>query len=178
MSLYYITGVSGSGKSSILQELRRQGYEAYGVDEDVYADWVDRQTGKVEVLPQNEPNFDIHEWFSKHGWHLNVDKVRQLKTESGKKNTPVFLCGAAEDDDKAWDAFDAVFALHLEESAIRQRILERTGNDYGKKPEEMENILKWHRRSEKTYHDLGAIFIDASQPLSTIVSELARQIQA
>ena len=41
MSLIYITGISGSGKSTVLRELAKQGYEAHGVDEEGYADWID-----------------------------------------------------------------------------------------------------------------------------------------
>ncbi|HET9898538.1 MAG TPA: hypothetical protein VFQ44_26725 [Streptosporangiaceae bacterium] len=34
MSLYYVTGLSGTGKSAVLTELRARGYLARGVDED------------------------------------------------------------------------------------------------------------------------------------------------
>jgi predicted ATPase len=43
--LLFITGISGSGKSEVLAELRQRGYEAYGSDEDNLAAWYDRQTG-------------------------------------------------------------------------------------------------------------------------------------
>jgi hypothetical protein len=38
MALFCVTGLSGTGKSAVLSELRVRGYHARGVDEDGYAD--------------------------------------------------------------------------------------------------------------------------------------------
>jgi hypothetical protein len=51
MSLIYVTGLSGTGKSAILGELRARGYRARGVDEDGYADWINRVTGTADEFP-------------------------------------------------------------------------------------------------------------------------------
>jgi hypothetical protein len=48
MGLCFVTGVSGTGKSALLGELRLRGCLARGVDEDGYADWVSRRTGFEE----------------------------------------------------------------------------------------------------------------------------------
>ena len=51
MALYYVTGLSGSGKSSVLRELRARGYHARGVDEDGFADWINRISGRADAFP-------------------------------------------------------------------------------------------------------------------------------
>jgi thymidylate kinase len=53
--LVYVTGLSGSGKSSVLLQLKKRGYEAHGVDEEGYADWVDRMNGQCVRFPHGNP---------------------------------------------------------------------------------------------------------------------------
>lgn len=44
MPLIYITGVSGTGKSTVWAELKNRGIEAYDVDEDGLARWQNNKT--------------------------------------------------------------------------------------------------------------------------------------
>jgi dephospho-CoA kinase len=46
MAFIYITGISGSGKSTVRSELIRRGYEAYGTDEDGLAAFYHHETGE------------------------------------------------------------------------------------------------------------------------------------
>jgi uridine kinase len=54
MPLVYVTGISGSGKSAVLQELRQRAHKAVGVDEDGYARWLDRPLRGGTNLPGRE----------------------------------------------------------------------------------------------------------------------------
>ena len=54
---------------------------------------------------------------------------------------------------------------------MRRRLRERTNNDFGKQPEEVELMLKLNRSDEKP---AGAIDVDATQPLNQVVDELLR----
>lgn len=53
MSLIYVTGIPGSGKTTVRNELRRRGYQAFGTDEDQLAFFYNNQTGKP--LKQSVP---------------------------------------------------------------------------------------------------------------------------
>jgi hypothetical protein len=53
MALFYVTGLSGTGKSAVLSELRVRGYHARGVDEDGYADWINKVTGTPDGFPRD-----------------------------------------------------------------------------------------------------------------------------
>jgi hypothetical protein len=58
MGLFYVTGLSGTGKSAVLSELRGRGYHARGVDEDSYADWINRAAGTPDDFPRDAPDLD------------------------------------------------------------------------------------------------------------------------
>ena len=46
MTLIYITGVAGVGKTTVLNELKRRGYEAYDADENL-SSWELKSPGSV-----------------------------------------------------------------------------------------------------------------------------------
>jgi predicted ATPase len=54
MTLVFVTGISGAGKSAVLPELRRRGYLAYSTDEDRLCRWFENDTG-VELMLPAEP---------------------------------------------------------------------------------------------------------------------------
>lgn len=111
MSLCFVTGVSGTGKSAVLRELRVRGCLTRGVDEDGYADWVSRRTGLAEVIPRDDPEFDIHAWYRAHDWVLNARRVSVLSRAAARCGRPVFLCGSALGEAGVWHLFDRVVAL-------------------------------------------------------------------
>ena len=55
MALFYVTGLSGTGKSAVLRELLIRGYHARGVDEDGYADWLSLAAGTRTTTPATTP---------------------------------------------------------------------------------------------------------------------------
>ena len=147
MPLFYVTGVSGSGKSAVLRELRARGHEAHGVDEHGFGTWVNRV------------------------WTLDAEKIRALRSRSDQTETAVFLCGTAEGDSFVWDAFNDVFALVVDPETIEQRIGQRPDR-FGKRPQELRRILEWQTTFEADYRRFGAVVIDATKPVEAVVDEL------
>ncbi len=74
MPLYHITGVSGTGKSTICSKLKKRGYQAFDIDDGAYAKWVDKETNEGADFP-GEDSVDMHEWFKKHRWSIDESKV-------------------------------------------------------------------------------------------------------
>jgi hypothetical protein len=136
MSLFYVTGLSGAGKSAVLDDLVARGHEARGVDEDGYADWIDRVTGAVEDYAEDEPGFDFHAWYRSHNWVLSAERIAALAAEAQALGRPVFLCGVADGDRAVWHLFDNVVALVIDVPTMRRRIAGRS-NVFGQSPEEM-----------------------------------------
>lgn len=177
MPLFYITGMSGSGKSSVLRKLDELGYATYGVDELGYADWVNRQTGEIIPFPKDEDSVDIHDWYTKHRWVLSKHRIGQLKEQVSADDTLAFLGGMSEGIDEVWGYFDKVILLTIDNKTIQERITRRSDNDFGKTPSEMAEILSSLEPYETKCKELGAIAIDATQPLDSVVDEILDKVR-
>jgi hypothetical protein len=171
MTLYYVTGLSGTGKSAVLDELRARGYHARGVDEDGYADWINRITGRRDAFPRDDPGFDFHAWYAAHYWVLSVRRISVLSRAAARLSTPVFLCGSASGDDVVWQQFDKVIALVADEQTIRRRLAVRPGG-FGTTSAELADVLFWHAGFETAYRGFGATIVDATRPLPEVVAEV------
>jgi len=170
LALFYVTGLAGTGKSAVLSELLARGYHARGVDEDGYADWINRVSGKPDEYP-HDAALDFHAWYKTHDWVLSAKRIGVLSRAAARLGRPVFLCGVANRDDTVWHLFDKVLALVADLPTLERRIAVRQ-NDFGKTPDEFADIVGWHADYEATYRRFGAVIIDATLPLSEIVDEI------
>ncbi len=172
MSLIYITGNSGAGKSSVRNELQRRGYEAYDTDDGLTA-WHHKTTNKVVERPTNEKD-RTKEWYEAHDWKMSIEKVKELATKA--KNKPIFLCGSPSNADEMLDLYDIVICLTVDKDTLQKRINSRTDNDFGKAPDELKNILGWHEAFQNRYRGYEAIMIDANRPLHEVVDDILKNI--
>lgn len=174
MPLIYITGISGSGKSSVCMELTKRGYTAYDTDEDGIAYFYHNETNQP-VTERMSHEERTPEWRSQHTWKALRETVEKLADQA--KDKPVFLCGVTNNDaDELWDLFSQVFALTMDETTLKQRITERTNNDFGKNPHEFADLLRWQQTATEDYKKLGAILIDATQPIEDVANEILVQV--
>ncbi|HEX8226923.1 MAG TPA: phosphotransferase [Candidatus Saccharimonadales bacterium] len=159
MPLIFITGAPGSGKSTVLQQLEKFGQTVYGTDEHGLSHWIHRITGEIVVPPEI---FDVHEWYKEHEWKINPDEIKKLKEHTVSNGTAIFLCGVGDGIDEAWQYFDNVIVLVADEAILRQRILERKDNGFGRTPEELKIVLEWQNKHVPIYQGRGATIIDTS----------------
>jgi dephospho-CoA kinase len=168
MGLVWITGVSGTGKSTVRLELARRGCQSFDTDEDGIAVWRLRTTGE-QVHDPGDGNHP-ETWLRDHGWMINRTRVEQLALLA--TDQVVFLCGSVENEDEVWDLFSTVICLVLDDSTLKERLATRTTNRFGKAPVELEAILQWNRTIEATYRDFGAHVVDANQRLDAVVDQI------
>ena len=171
MALFSVPGLSGTGKSAVLSELRARGYHARGVDEDGYADWINRAAGTPDDFPRDAPDLDLHAWYQAHDWVLSRERIDVLSRAAVRLGKPVFLCGVADGEDTVWHLFVKVLALVADAPTLKRRIADRTG-EFGKAPEELAAILRWHLGYEAAYRKFDAVIIDATRPLGEVVDEI------
>jgi hypothetical protein len=172
MALFFVTGLPGAGKSAVLDELRARGYHARGVDEDGYADWINRATATPDRFPRDDADLDFHAWCQAHDWVLSVRRIGILSRATARLGKPVFLCGVADEDRAVWHLFAKVLVLVADAPTLEQRIVTRDNNEFGKAPEELATVLGSQAGYEATYRGFGAVIIDAARPLRDVVDEV------
>jgi len=142
---YLVEGLSGAGKSSVYEELIKRGYKAISTD----------RAWKTQVEP------GTFEW----------NEQKALGELQSSQPDVLFVCGSSSNRDRFLPYFSKVFNLRIDDDTMRRRLRERTNNDFGKEPEELELMLRLNRRGERP---TGAIDVDATQPLDEVVDELLR----
>ncbi len=170
MSLIFITGISGSGKSAVWQELKSRGYEAYDVDEDGLAKWHNNDTGYVHPKSSVKAHQRTPEFLASHSWKVPRNEVEELAKHAVDKN--VYLCGVVANENELWDLFGKVIALTVDEDTLRHRIKSRTNNDFGKSEHEFEQIIGRQEDAKDSYKKFGHITIDATRPLDEVVDDV------
>jgi len=154
---YLIEGVSGSGKSSVYDELKSRGFSVVSGDAELAYNG-DPKTGKP---------IDGH---GHNTWIWDVDKVVELATD--KLTDTLFFCGGSRNFDKFINVFDKVFILDVDNETIKQRLAARNDNEWGQQKSELDMILNLNNTKEDLPPD--GILIDARKPLNIVVDEIIK----
>ena len=153
---YLVEGLSGAGKSSVYEELIRRGYKAISTDR-AWKYHADPDTG----LRGGPIHSDNSMW----------DHQKAVSELESPEPEVLFVCGSSRNRDRFLPYFTKIFNLRIDDDTMRRRLQERTNNDFGKQPEEVELMLRLNRSDEKP---AGAIDVDATQPPHQVVDELLR----
>lgn len=173
MPLVYITGISGTGKSTIRHELIKRGYKAFDVDEDGFRSWYNKTTDKTATEQKSWEDTDV-DWRKRYWLKLNRNKVEELASLAKTQNELIFLCGTTPNDKDVWDLFSKVISLSISNEALKERLANRTNNDYGKHPDDLKDILGWNTNIDEKMTGYGAVLVNAEQPLNIVVDEIIR----
>lgn len=168
MSIFYITGTPGTGKTTIQKELVKRGYDALDIDQRRFGGPVNLKTGESTTVPPIEERSP--DWFERHEWRVSRSGVEELKAEA--KDKDIYLCGVTTTEHLVWDLFDKIFYLNVDEQTLRHRIASRVDNDYGQGEGELEDILNRYRIAQEKIPTLGAIIIDANGSVDETVEAL------
>ena len=157
---YLIEGVSGTGKSSVCQELRRRGYVAIN--------------GDRELAYQGDPTTGEKTEGRCHEHHIwDVEKVRRLAANQDDEAT--FFCGGSRNFKQFIDLFDEIFILDVDAETLNERLDSRPDDDWGKRKSERDLILRLHATKEDT--PSSGIVLDATQPLVSVVDEILSHVR-
>jgi adenylate kinase family enzyme len=171
MKRFYITGVSGVGKSSVAEKLAEKGIPSIDIDSiRGLCHWVNNDTQKIVEWRPGMSNA----WYKKHQYIC--DKKKLINLMNSYKDI-VAIAGLAYNRSELWNLFDKVFLLRCEKETFIKRITERENHDFGKHALEKENILSWYKNFEKKIVDEGAIPIDANEPLDAVVNKIIKHIK-
>lgn len=161
---YLIDGGSGTGKTTVCNELQRRGYQAIHGDRE------------LKMIPKKEasvsgpiPGYDLPPlWY--------IAKVRALIASHDHAVT--FFCGACSNSSEFIDSLDGVFILVVNDlETVMKRIHERVlidPTDWGATEEEREIVIRAHRTKKAIPEDQ---VIDATVPVESVVDEILRRVQ-
>jgi shikimate kinase len=146
MKRVLLTGMSGTGKSSVLAVLRARGFKTVDTD---YGGWSE-QVGK--------------EWL----W-LEDRMARLLSTEDADV---LFVSGAVRNQTKFYDRFDDVVLLTAPIAVMTERLASRTNNPYGKDAAELAEVIGFKETVEPALRRKAHLEIDTSIPLDEVVEKI------
>jgi hypothetical protein len=156
---YLIEGLSGTGKTSVAEELERRGFHV------VHGDRTLAYQGDPETGEATEGYGHEH-----HIW--DVEKVKALAADPAHPVT--FFCGGSRNFSKFIHLFDEVFVLEVDIETLNRRLDARPDEEWGGGVAvERARIVQWH----ETKADVPAngIAIDATGPLGHVVDEILRR---
>lgn len=165
--LIFVTGVAGSGKSSLCAALLARGEDAHDADEGISGHYPRAGGGRVTPPPRSG---QTAEWAAAHEYRFDLGRVRGLASAAAGQR--VFLLGAAYGDDKVASIADHTFYLDVGEQELRRRLAARGPGGYGSAPHELESILEWHALAARRYEALGAARLDGEDPAADIAAAL------
>jgi len=143
-----ITGMSGTGKTTVLEELGRRGYRVVETDDPGWKEWRDGE----ELW--REP------------------KIAELLAGDGEPT--LYVSGCVMNQGRFYDRFDAVVLLSAPADVLLDRIANRTTNDFGKHPAERDQILRDLAETEPLLRKTATHELDTTRPPGEIVEQLIR----
>lgn len=110
-----VTGMSGTGKSTVLQALGKRGHHVVDTDTDQWSHWV--------TPPGGPPD-----------WIWREDAIAALLASHARGF--LFVAGCKTNQGKFYAQFDHIALLSAPADILLARIAARTSNPYGKNPAE------------------------------------------
>ncbi len=143
----FLTGMSGTGKSTVIGRLADLGYRAVDLDEPAWS-----------------------EYDEDGDWIWQEDLVRHLLEEDD--SDLLFVSGCPTNRVKFYPQFDHIILLSAPPDLLVERLRTRTNNSYGKHPDELKDVLRYVQTVEPLLRRRAGREIDTRAPLEQVVSEI------
>lgn len=153
MAVILVTGMSGTGKSTVLNQLEQRGYRVVDTD---YGGWIEH----VGMEPQ---------------WR--EDRIDALLTEHELSGEPLFIAGTVWNQAVFRSRFDEIVLLSAPVDVLLDRVAHRDTNPFGKSAEERDRIVADTAEVEPLLRSSATVEIDTRQPLADVVDQLAALVR-
>jgi dephospho-CoA kinase len=142
-----LTGMSGTGKSSVVGELRKRGFR---------------------VIDMDDPGHSYRDSVGNQVWR--EDFVEKALSRAGA--LPLFISGCAENQVKFYSQLTNVILLSAPRDVILKRLSKRTNNPYGKTAAERAAVIRNMDDVEPLLRRGASYEIDTSAPLEEVVERI------
>lgn len=154
VAVIFITGTSGTGKSTVLSSLEQRGHRV--VDTDL--------GGWIEDAASRDGAGTERLW--------REDRIEALIAEHERTGAPLFIAGTVRNQGRFYPRFDQIVLLSAPLEVMLDRIAARAGNPFGKNRDERDRIVKDTAEVEPLLRSSASLEIDTRRPLAETVDEL------
>ena len=162
MKRVLLTGMSGTGKSTVIRQLTARGYKAVDTDDELI-EWVPLASDSRFRYSDEEG-----EWLWREA---GVQEL--LSTEDADV---LFISGCVRNQGKFYPQFDHVVLLTAPAPVIVERLTSRTTNPYGKDPEELKHVLQLNETVVPMLRKSASLEVDTSAPLDDVVKKILEAV--
>ena len=155
---FLVEGISGTGKTTVCDELQRRGYQAIHGDR-VLAYQGDPETG----APTETGGHEHHIW--------DVEAVRIVVADRAEAVT--FFCGGSRNFATFLDLLDGVFVLDVDPDTLHRRLDARPDSEWGGgRAVDRDVVTRLHQTREDLPPD--GTRVDATAPVTDVVDKILR----
>lgn len=163
MKRVLITGVSGTGKSSVIDVLAACGHKAVDADGPGLSEMVGV---RVQELTGLGPGKD---------WVWREDRIQELLNTVDAE--VLFVSGCSPNQGKFYPQFDHIVLLTAPPALIAQRLATRSNNDFGKTPGQLERTLQIQQIVEPVLRRGADLELDTTAPLDDVAASILEHVR-
>lgn len=167
---YLVTGVAGSGKTTLEKVFRDKGYVTADID-DGFAEWRHRDSDELLDYTPDQPG-----WHDVAEWTVKADKLQRFFDNHSDEIVLVF--GSFARQHQVVGIFDKIILLEYPNiETAKDRIFSRQ-DGYGKHPGELARIIGYVGIYQDIMKSAGAVIIDCTLPIEQsicIIEDMIRE---
>lgn len=165
MGKYLITGRPGSGKTTVIEALKRRGFQAFNTDDMPEMTKLEEQeTGKPVSWPAG-----VVDWKS-YIWNWQEAGLRKLL----QGDDDVFIGAIVGNQQEFYPLFDKIFALTVSAETLRKRL---DSHAYQRTAEEKEQAIAVHYDKQARFEKQELVLIPADGSVNEIVDDILAQLK-
>jgi shikimate kinase len=154
MKRVLLTGMSGTGKSTVITRLAELGYKVVDSDYGGFTDEVDSGTGRERLWRE--------------------DRIQDVLSTADAE--VVFISGTSRNQVQFYPQFDHIVLLSAPADVLAQRLTNRTNNPYGKNPTELAETLRFLSTVEPLLRSRATLEIDTTAPVEKVISAILEHV--
>jgi shikimate kinase len=162
-----VTGMSGTGKSTVIEKLAGYGYRAIDADCDAWSTWVDASEVSDAAGSPVEADRD---------WVWREERIRELL--AAEDGGVLFVGGCAANMGQFLPQFDHVVLLSAPAAVLVDRLGTRTAGAYGARPEEVARVLELLETVEPLLRRVADYEVSTVAPVDDVVATILKLAQA